>query len=245
MTTTIAELADQLVAGHDGGPLISSVPEALIPQDRKDIFALQDAVIARLGAVGGWKIAAGSGPEPMCAPVPQNRYFADGARLDGAHHRFVIAEVEVALTLARDLPAGAGLAEAEAAIGTIHPALEMVGSPFVDRDAMPRNLQLGDLQSNGAIILGPAIDGDTRAALATLDVTLTHDGAAVHVVTKGASWTETVEAVAWLSGHAASRNLPLTAGQVIITGARALFAIQGARTIVGQMGAFGSVSCQI
>lgn len=245
MTNTIAELADQLIAGHDGGPLISSVPEALVPQDRAGIFALQDAVISKLGAVGGWKIAAGSGPEPMCAPVPQNRYFANGAKLDGTHHRFVIAEVEVALTLAHDLPAGASLTEAQEAIGSIHPSLEMVGSPFVDRDAMPRNLQFGDLQSNGAIIVGPAISGDIGDALASLDVTLTHDGQVVHAVTKGASWTETLEALAWLSSHAASRNMPLKAGQVIITGARAVFPLNGAKAVVGQMGAFGSVSCQI
>lgn len=245
MTHPLDQLADQLVAGHDGGPLILDVPETLVPADMEAVYGLQDRVIARLGAVGGWKVAAGTGPDPVCAPIPANRYFADGASLDAERHRFVLAEVEVAIKLGRDLPAGASPTAVEGAVGSIHPALELVGSPFVDRSTMPRNLLLGDLQSNGAVIVGPALDNAVRNSLATLAVGLDHDGREVHAVARGASWDDTLAALAWLAGHAATRNLPLMAGQVIITGARALFALDGAKSVTGRMEGFGSVGCRL
>jgi 2-keto-4-pentenoate hydratase len=245
MTETLAAFAARLIAAHDGGPRIDAVPPHLVPADRAAVYAMQDAIIAQIGPVGGWKILAGGTGEPACSPIPANRYFADGESINSSHHRFVLAEVEIAVRLGADLPAGADAAAAEAAIASVHPIIEMVGSPFVDRDAVVANAKLGDLQSNGAVIVGPAFDAAVRNELTALHVGLRLDGVEVKASDTGASWAAIIEAVRWLASHAAARGLPLRAGHVIITGARVVAPHAPAAVVEGDMGKWGKVSARM
>ena len=245
MAQGLADFAARLIAAHDGGPLIETVPAHLLPADMAGVYALQDAIIAQVGPVGGWKILAGGTGEPTCSPIPANRWFADGDTLSASRHRFVLAEVEIAVKLGADLSSDADAAAAEAAIASIHPIIEMVGSPFVDRDAVDSNAKLGDLQSNGAVIVGPALDDAIKAELTTLPVRLLLGGVEARATTTGASWAAIVEAVRWLAGHAASRGLPLKAGNVIITGARVVAPHAPAALVEGDMGNWGKVSARL
>jgi len=244
MTDSLQDLAQALIAAHDGGPLVGPVDPALVPADMSGVYALQDRIMAGIGPAGGWKILAGGEGEPICSPIPANRYFTDGAALEARHHRFIIAEVEVAVLLGADLFGAPNRFEVEAAIASIHPALEMVGNPFADRDATPRNLQLGDLQSNGAVVVGPALSHDIRGALPELPVSLAYDGKVVKETAKGASWADIVAALVWLAPHAESRGLPLKAGQAIITGARIATPLGTAELIEGRLGDWGKVSAR-
>lgn len=242
---TTADLARALIAAHDGGPLLGDVPEAIAPADLDAVYAAQDEIMRQIGPVGGWKVAAGLGHPPICSPIPANRYFAADTAINGAHHRIFLAEIEVAVQLGADIPAGADIAQVEAAIASLHPAIELIGNPFVDRDATPRNLQLADLQSNGAVIVGAPMDRAIVSALGTMGVALELDGRQAHAVEKGASWSEILDAIAWLAGHAAERGMPLKAGQVIITGSRALLKLDGASDIKGILGDWGRVACTV
>jgi 2-keto-4-pentenoate hydratase len=245
MTETIADFAARLIAAHDGGPLIDAVPPHLVPADAAGAYTLQNEIIGQIGPVGGWKILAGGQGEPTCSPIPANRYFANGASISSARHRFVLAEVEIAVKLGTDLGANADAAATEAAIASLHPVLEMVGSPFVDRDAIAANAKMGDLQSNGAVIVGPALDPAIKTELTTLPVRLLLDGAEAKAATAGASWAAIVEALRWLASHAAARGLPLRAGHVIITGARVVSPHVPATLIEGDMGKWGKVSASM
>lgn len=242
---TIADFASALLAAHDGGPQVGVVPEQVVPPDLDAVYTVQDEIIRQAGAVGGWKVTAGLGHPPLCAPIPANRCFVDGDRIDGPRHRIFLAEIEFAVRLGADLFAGASARDVEAAIASVHPAIELIGNPFIDRDAQPRNVQLADLQSNGAVVVGPDMDRAITASLATLPVGLEFDGRPVHNVETGASWDDTVKAIAWLADHAEARGLPLKAGQVIITGARALLKLDGATRIEGVIGDWGRVSCAV
>ena len=245
MAETISDFAARLIAAHDGGPVIDTLPPHLVPSDMAGVYALQDEIIGQIGPVGGWKILAGGQGEPTCSPIPANRYFLDGETISSARHRFVLAEVEIAVKLGADLPANADAAAAEAAIASLHPVLEMVGSPFVDRDAVENNARLGDLQSNGAVIVGPALDPAIKVELTTLPVRLLLDGVEAKAADTGASWPAIVEAIRWLAGHAASRGLPLRAGNVIITGARVVASHAPATLVEGDMGKWGNVSARM
>ncbi len=242
---SIAELAAALICAHEGGHLLAQVPEALLPADLDAVYRLQDEIITQIGAVGGWKVAAGLGDPPLCAPIPANRFLATADLFNGEKHRIFLAEIEVAVQLGSDLSAGASADAVEAAIASVHPAIELIGNPFADRDATPRNLQLGDLQSNGAVIVGQAMDRAMVTALETLPTTLELDGKPVHGVDRGASWHDVLEAIAWLAGHAEKRGQGLKAGQVIITGARALAPLNGAKMIEGVLGNWGRVNCGV
>jgi 2-keto-4-pentenoate hydratase len=242
MTDSLENLAKALIAAHDGGPLVGAVDEALVPADMTAVGVLQDAIIAGIGPTGGWKILAGAEGDPICSPVPANRYFADGATIDATHHRFIITEVEVAVLLGRDLFGSVTTSDVEAAIASVHPVLEMVGNPFVDRDATPRNVQLGDLQSNGAVISGPAVSEDIKAHLQNLTVTLTYDGKVIKEVSSGASWADIVAALVWLAPRADARGLPLRAGNTVITGARIAVPLEKPAVIEGSFGQWGKVT---
>lgn len=244
MAESVSDFAARLIAAHDGGEPIATVPPHLVPADWVGIYALQDAIIGQIGPVGGWKILAGAS-EPTCSPIPANRFFANGSTINSAHHRFVLAEVEIAVKLGADLPANADAATAEAAIASVHPIIEMVGSPFVDRDAVENNARLGDLQSNGAVIVGPALDPAIKDELATLAVRLLLDGVEAKSTSTGATWPAIVEAVRWLASHAAARGLPLQAGNVIITGARVLAPHKPATVVEGDMGKWGKVGVRL
>lgn len=241
MTSAHDDLARRLVAAHDGGALIGSVAPELVPASLAEVYALQDRVIAHAGPVGGWKIMAGGEGEPLCAPIPANRLHEDGAEIAVAHHRIFLAEVEFAVKLGADLAPGAPV---ETAIASVHPALELIANPFIDRDASARNLQLADLQSNGAVVVGPALDHAITDRLETLHVGLDLDGQTVKTIETGASWSAVIAALAWLAPHAAARGLPLRAGQVVITGARVLADLNGATAATGTLGATGRVSAR-
>lgn len=242
MTESLDALSKALIAAHDGGALVGPVPAEDVPADMAAVSALQDRIMAGIGPSGGWKILAGGEGEPICSPIPASRYFENGATLDAAKHRFIIAEVEVALKLGADLTGAVDAETAHAAIASVHPALEFVGNPFVDRDATPRNLQLGDLQSNGAVVVGPAIAGDIQSAVQTLAVSLSYDGTLSKSVESGASWSDILAALVWLAPRAEKRGHPLKAGQVIITGARVATPMGDANLVEGSFGAWGKVS---
>lgn len=242
MTDRLDALSQALIAAHDGGAPVGPVAESEVPADMPAVYALQDRIMASIGASGGWKILAGAPGEPICAPIPANRYFADGARLDAKKHKFIIAEVEVAVKLGADLRGTITAETAAAAIASVHPALEFVANPFVDRDATPRNLQLGDLQSNGAVVVGPAITGDVQSQLSRLAVTLHYDGALSKSVEAGASWDDILAALVWLAPHAERRGHPLKAGDVVITGARIATPMGEAERVEGAFGDWGRVA---
>lgn len=244
MTASQETLAKALIAAHDGGPLVGPVDAADVPADMTAVYEMQNRVIAGIGPVGGWKIVAGGQGEPLCSPIPANRFFANGAVLDAKTHRHFIAEVEVAVLLAADLFGKPNKFEVEAAIASVNPVLEMVANPFTDRDATPRNLQLGDLQSNGAVVVGPAVSNDIRADLPTLAVSLLYDGTLAKDVATGASWDDIVAALVWLAPHAEARGFPLKAGQTIITGARVAAPLGTADLVEGKLGDWGKVSAR-
>jgi len=244
MTESPETLAKALIAAHDGGPLVGPVDAALVPADMAGVYDMQNRIMAGIGPAGGWKIMAGAPGEPVCAPIPANRFFANGAVLDAKTHRHFLAEVEVAVLLGADLYGAPNRFEVEAAIASVNPALEIIANPFVDRDATPRNLQLGDLQSNGAVVVGPALSNDIRAALATLSVTLFLDGKSAKDTATGASWDDIIAALVWLAPHAEARGFPLKAGQTVITGSRVLAPLAGADLVEGSFGPWGKVSAR-
>jgi 2-keto-4-pentenoate hydratase len=244
MTDSQETLVKALIAAHDGGPLVGPVDAADVPADINAVYDMQNRVIAGIGPVGGWKIVAGGQGEPLCSPIPANRFFANGAVLDAKTHCHFLAEVEVAVLLGADLFGSPNRFEVEAAIASVNPVLEMVANPFTDRDATPRNLQLGDLQSNGAVVVGPAIANEIREALPTLPVSLVYDGKSVKDVAAGASWDDIVAALVWLAPHAESRGFPLKAGQTIITGSRVAAPLDGADHVEGKLSDWGKVSAR-
>lgn len=249
MTTThtfdAAAAGRRFAATHKGA---TAVPHALAtPPGREAAFRVQDATLAALGAVGGWKVGAkGPDQEPGCAPLPASGFFASGISLVGPPWHMRGIEVEVALRLARDLVPVDGPPDAatvRAAIGEVLPAIEIVETRLADwRESSPL-AQLADLQSHGAMVLGkpstlPVEDADLR----TVEAYLAFDGQPV-AVTRGANPAADIwRLVSWLAWHCVERGQPLRAGQVVTTGSCTglLFAPEGAH-VQAQLAGIGMV----
>ena len=58
MNTRAAQAASLLLAARASGAWLESLPESLTPQSVADAYLVQDAVIARIGPAGGWKVGA-------------------------------------------------------------------------------------------------------------------------------------------------------------------------------------------
>lgn len=244
-----AAAAQRLLAARKGA---ASVPYAeVFPPDAATAYAVQDATIAGLGTIGGWKVGAkGPALEPGCAPLPAMGVFDTGAALLGPPWRMRGIEVEVAVRLRSDLVATAGQPGAAAvrdAIGAVLPVIEVVETRLADwRDSAPL-AQMADLQSHGALVVGaPAQMNPADLDLRNVEAYLAFDGQPV-ASTRGANPAGDVwRLLGWLAWHCAQRGHPLRAGQVITTGSCTgmLFAPEGAR-VQAQLAGIGMVELQL
>jgi 2-keto-4-pentenoate hydratase len=221
----IARAASLLMEARRGRRRIADLPPDLQPATIADAYAIQDAIVALAGTVGGWKVApAGDKPEPRCAPILAANLHASPATLTAGE--LLVApeiEVEIAVRFVKDLPARAQPYTTDdvlAAIGSIHPALEVLSSRFENRKVVPPLAAIADAQSNGSAVFGPALTSWQALEFATVSMTLTFDGSKVGTVDGGPSTALVLDSLVWLANHVATRHGGLKAGQVVITGAR-------------------------
>ncbi|MBG9390313.1 2-keto-4-pentenoate hydratase [Caenimonas aquaedulcis] len=240
-----AALGRRLAATHKGS---TAVPHAeATPPDRDTAFRVQDATLASLGPIGGWKVGAkGLDQEPNCAPLPAAGFFSSGITLAGPPWRMRGIELEVAVRLAHDLVPRDGPPDAatvRAAIGEVLPAIEVVETRLADwRDSTPL-AQLADLQSHGGMVLGaPSTLVPDDVDLRVVEAYLAFDGQPV-AVTRGANPAADIwRLLSWLAWHCVQRGAPLRAGQVVTTGSCTgmLFAPEGAH-VQAQLAGIGLV----
>jgi 2-keto-4-pentenoate hydratase len=237
--------ARRLLAARDQG---IGVPfREVLPADRAGAFAVQDATLAGLGPIGGWKVGAKSADaEPTCAPLPAAGILPTGAHLQGPPWQLRGVELEVAFRLGQDLdPKGRMLARDEiaSAIAEVLPVIEVVETRLADWRQSEPLAQLADLQSHGALVLGaPAAVAPASVDLRQLEAYLAFDGQPV-ASTFGANPAADVwRLLAWLALHCSERGLPLRAGQVITTGSFTgmLFAPEDA-AVLGELKGIGRV----
>jgi 2-keto-4-pentenoate hydratase len=240
-----AAVARRLAGAHKGA---AAVPHAeALPPDRVAAFAVQDATLAYLGAVGGWKVGAkGPAAEPACAPLPASGIRPSGTSLMGPPWNMRGIEVEVAVRLGRDLAPTAGEPDAatvRAAVDAVLPAVEVVETRLAGwRDSAPL-AQLADLQSHGALILGePAVIDLDTLDLRTVQAYLAFDGQPVASTCGANPAADLWRLVGWLAWHCVQRGQPLRAGQVITTGSCTgmLFAPEGAH-VQAQLDGIGRI----
>lgn len=222
----------------------------VLPGSRIDAYAVQDATLAKLGPIGGWKVGAkGPQAEPGCAPLPVSGLLASGVTLVGAPWRMRGVEVEIALRLGRDLDAADALlspAELAAAVDAVLPAIEVVETRLADWAGSDALAQLADLQSHGALVLGAASAfSPAQLDLRTLQAHLTFNGKVAASTTGGNPAADVWRMLAWLAQHCAQRGHPLRAGQIVTTGSCTgmLFAPEGA-AVVAELAGIGRVELQ-
>jgi 2-keto-4-pentenoate hydratase len=222
-TTKIQAAAELLLAARNGDVVLARLPDAHLPDDAAEAYAIQDAVALSLGAVGGWKVGAkGPGAPVTCAPMPAHCIFAAPWHFaDSAATGMRGIEVEIALRMKQDLPPRPQAytdEEVSAAVGTIHPSIELVSSRYAEYPVANPLAGLADALSNGAFIYGPG-----RSDLGKIDqrgqrAELHFDGVQVADAVGANPALDIWPLLTWLANHLAQRCGGLRAGQFVTTG---------------------------
>lgn len=223
----------------------------ILPTSAAGAYAVQDATMAQLGPVGGWKVGAKSPhAEPACAPLPLSGLLASGCTLTGKPWKLRGMEAEAALRLGRDLdPMGQLLSPQELApfFDAVLPVIEVVETRLADRPGSAALAQLADLQNHGALVLGtPSALSPAQLNLHTLQATLFFDAVPVANTVGGNPTGDVWRLLAWLALHCAQRGQPLKAGQIITTGSCTglLFAAEGAQ-VRAELAGLGRVALRV
>jgi 2-keto-4-pentenoate hydratase len=153
--------AHALATARTGRP-IAGLPDGARPQSEADSYAIQEAVLRRLGeGIGGYKV--GFSPEGgiFCAPIYASKVHASPASLPAGGFLLLGIECEIGFRLNRALAARAqpyNRNEVLAAV-SLHPTIEIVDSRYTDFRSLDRLQVLADNFSNGALVYGPAASG--------------------------------------------------------------------------------------
>lgn len=200
------------------------MPGSSRPVDLEDGWLIQQEVTRRLGQpVAGWKASPPSPGKLVAAPIYQPALcraaicsvpFPLGATA-------VVVEPELAFVMAKDLPSrGQAYTETEvdAAIGSVHAALEICASRYTDHSSLPFPELLADGVVNNGLWLGPELGGpDVSAFELTWQVAGEPAQTAEATHPNGDPRTP----LYWLANFLSERGIGLLAGQAVITGSYA------------------------
>ncbi len=211
-------LIQLLQAARDGGArLPENAGEGLT---RARVFAVQEALAATLGPVGGFKVACPPDAPIIIGPIYASDIHASPATLDLPADEEVGVELEYAFRLIAPLPDrdAPDFANKLRAAVELLPVFELVRSRLDDPKGASPLLKMLDNQLNGAVVFGAPIRDwqgiDVTEATARLTI-----GDAVHL--SGAARVQGGDAFATLCKLALAIGDHcggLQPGQVVITG---------------------------
>lgn len=227
----IQAAADTLWSHWHDGRLMPALPESNRPRTRAEGYAIQ-ALVERRSAfpLYGWKIAATSQAGqahlavdgPLAGRLLRERVCAPGEEIPFGLNHMRVAEAEFAFRLAanlgpRETPYQAD--EVLAAVGTLHPAIEVPDSRFDDFTRVGAAQLIADNACAHYFVLGPAAPENWRALdliehVVRGEVTggIRHEGKGANVL------GDPREALTWLVNELSRLKLTLRAGEVVTTG---------------------------
>ena len=220
--SAVAMAAEALLRARSTRSPLAALPDGAAPLDEAEAYAIQALVAGQLGPVVAWKVgAAGAMATPFYAPIHAATLWSDGDRLPADRFHLIGVEAEIAYRLGHDLPPRERpytRSEVLAAVASMHPAIEIADSRFVDRAAVDPLSQRADQLSHGALAVGPA-----QLAWQAIDpvrepVRLTIQDVVRAEAVGGNSAVDPVRLLEWLANVGSHALGGLRAGQVVTTG---------------------------
>jgi 2-keto-4-pentenoate hydratase len=197
---------------------IATLPDALKPKDMAAALAVQHEV-AKSFTIGGWKVGAPGGTK-VCGALPAATIQPSPATLPAAQHPLRMVESEVAFRMKSDLPPRAtpySKAEVAAAIDTMHPAIEVCESRFVEPKDFDMLTNVADTQSHGGFVYGPG-----RKDWQTVDLAAQpcrqFVNSALDAERTGYPFGDIMDLMAWLANEGSAWAGGLKAGQFVTCG---------------------------
>jgi 2-keto-4-pentenoate hydratase len=254
LPASLAAAAERLVRAQQGREPAEPVRDLLGERDIDAAYMVQAEVLRRKLAepgrrVVGRKIGLTSPAvqrqfgvfQPDFGVLTDDMAFAD--REDVPVRRFLQprVEAEVAFVLRDSLPAGATVADVLRATEFLLPALEIVDSRIRDWDISIADT-VADNASSGAFVLGATPIEPAGRDLGGLGMVLESRGEPLSTGAGAACLGSPAAAVAWLAREVARRGDPLTAGEIVLTGAWGpMVPVTGPGTYVARFEQIGDV----
>ncbi len=212
------------------GTKLTNLPSSIRPHDRAQGYAVQAELEKQSGAaLFGWKIAATSEAGqrhinvsgPMAGRILAETVIADGGAASMAGNAMCVAEPEFAFRMQTDLPpreAPYTVDEVLAAVGTLHPAIEIPDSRFADFTSAGEAQLIADNACAHLFVLGPAAATDWRAIdLVAERPVITLRGQQYVGHGKNVLGDPRV-ALTWLANELRGLGVTLRAGEIVTTG---------------------------
>jgi len=215
----IDEAARLLAAARKGQP-IAALPEGARPQSEADSYAIQAAVLRRLGErIGGYKV--GFSPEGgiFCAPIYASTVHASPASLPASGFHLIGIECEIGFRLSQALGSRAQPYSREEVLAAVslHPTIEVVDSRYRDPRVVDRLQVLADNYTNGGLVYGAAASGWQGMDLVHPPIAVT-DGAEDFAECTGLRAGDPIGLLADLVNHVLKRRGGVPAGTFVTTG---------------------------
>lgn len=223
--------ADLLWRTWQAGEVIAGLPDELRPRTRAEGYAIQARLETRSARpLFGWKIAATSkagqahiGVDgPLAGRLLAERAHRSGDTLAFGANRMRVAEPEFAFRMGRDLPPRErpyAIDEVLAAVDTLHPAIEVPDSRYIDFVTAGPAPLIADNACAHEFVLGEpspalwrALDLAAHRAKATVVGRFDRDGIGANVL------DDPRRALTWLANELSGIGVTLRAGQVVTTG---------------------------
>jgi len=214
------EAAAGALAEARRGQAIAALPASARPQSEADSYAIQEAVLSRLGErVGGWKV--GFSPEGgiFCAPIYASKVHASPARLPARGFHLIGIECEIGFRIDQALAQRDKLYSRDEvlAAASLHPTIEVVDSRYQDFRSLDRLQVLADNFSNGALVYGAASSGWQGMDLVHPPIAVTADGKPFAECT-GLRAGDPIGLLVELVNHVAKQRGGMPAGTFVTTG---------------------------
>jgi 2-keto-4-pentenoate hydratase len=229
------QAAQWLLDAHARRERFRALPAELAPRSVHEAYGIQDAFVAlraaRLGAIGGYKIAL-STPQmqkfvgvdsPQAGVMLGKTLLRSPARVRAADYVRLIVEFEIAIEIGEPLPAADAPFPRErlaGAVGAVMAALELAD----DRDADYAELQrhplhlICDNAWNEGAVLGEPVRAWRDLDLATIRGVASVNGRTIGEGRGADALGHPLNALGWVANHLAESGRALMRGDVVITG---------------------------
>lgn len=210
------------------------LPSYIAPRDIEEAYAAQDALIAMReeageGTLAGWKVAltskvmqemVGIG-HPSEGPIRARQVHQLHGEIDSADFVDLAVETEIAVRLAKDLPASGAPYSRDTvaeAVGACMAATEIVDLRRIDYPTMTIELLISDGSMNRGCVLGPPVEDWRGLDLGALAGRMKINGAVVGEGHGRDALGHPFEPLAWLANNMVKRGRMLRQGDIVMTG---------------------------
>lgn len=232
-TDRIKRIAAKLYEDHQAKSHLTALTGDLKPRDVADGYAVQDALQALYAndgkTLGGWKVALTTPvmqemvgvSHPCEGGIFTDRIHRGIGEVSAADFVHIGVEAEIAVRLARDLPAAPTPYDRDSvadAVGACMAAIEIVDDRACEYGTLDGATLIADNSFNFGCVVGPEVSNWRQLDLAAATGRMTINGETVGEGHGRDVMGHPFEALAWLANSLAARGKPLQAGQIVLTG---------------------------